>query len=103
MCLPASKINMRAANGTLYSLVIGLSLAGGLRASELPVTDLSRLQAMNVEAEVVTYRGSKALKLTEKAPGKGEALAIVKNLRFRNGSIELEVAGTPAKGAGEGA
>ena len=36
-----------------------------LQAEEIEVTDLSRLQVENGRPETTTYRGSKALKLTE--------------------------------------
>jgi hypothetical protein len=57
-----------------------------------------------VQVESVTYRGKAAVKVTETgAVANGEAYAIVKGADFHNGEIEVEVAGTPAKAAGEGA
>jgi hypothetical protein len=75
-------------------------LAGAVYARQL---DLSALDLRNVTAETTAYRGSKALKLVEKPGAQGEFVAILKNARFSDGSIELDVAGAPAKGAGEGA
>ena len=50
------------------------------------------------------YRGKQAVKVTEDgAVPNGEAYAIVKGPAFHNGEIEVELAGTPAKSAGEGA
>jgi hypothetical protein len=81
---------------TLYCLFLTAALQG-------QVLELSTLDLKNVNAEATTYRGSKALKLTEKPGGTGDSLAILKGVSFRDGSIELEVAGAPASGAGEGA
>jgi len=77
-----------------------LLLASGLHSQ---ILDLSKLELKGVSAEFVTYHGSKAVKLIEKSIGQGDSLAIVKDLSFRDGTIELEVAGSPATGVGEGA
>ncbi|HXM45405.1 MAG TPA: hypothetical protein VN924_29480 [Bryobacteraceae bacterium] len=72
-----------------------------MHAEEIPVTDLSRLELKGVHAEPTTHHGLAALKITEAESGPGEALAVVKNLVFRNGAIDVEVSGAPAKTAGE--
>jgi hypothetical protein len=73
-----------------------------MRAAEIPLTDVSRLELKNVQAEATTYRGMPALKLTEKEIGSAEALAIVKGISFRNGTIDLEVSGNLTKTAASG-
>jgi hypothetical protein len=72
-------------------------------AQEIPVTDLSRFQLRNARAEVVEHRGAKALKLSQEAPDRGEVIALIDKLRFRNGTIDMEVSGAPLAGAGAGA
>ena len=70
-------------------------------AAEIPLSDLSRLQLMNVQAEPTVYRGMQGLKLTEKIPASGDAYAMVNNLPFHNGTIDLEVSGAPLKTASD--
>ena len=65
---------------------------------------VEQLTPHQVKVEAATYRGKKAVKITEDgAVANGEAYAVVKGPEFRNGEIEVEIAGQPAKGAGEGA
>ncbi len=68
-------------------------------AAGIPVTDLSRLELNDVHAEATTYHDLSALKMTFDGDGRSESLAIVKNLSFRDGSIEVDVAGAPSKTA----
>lgn len=63
--------------------------------------DVSRLELKNARAEAVRYRGAEAIRLD--ASNEGDGMAVMKGARFHNGSIELDMAGAPAKGAGEGA
>ena len=57
-----------------------------------------------VKLESVEYLGKHAVKITEDGQvADGEAYAIVKGSTFHNGAIEVELAGRPAAGAGEGA
>jgi hypothetical protein len=72
-------------------------------ASYAQQLDVSKLEVRNVAAETTVYKGSKAVKLTEKPGTQADSLAILKDVTFRDGSIELEMAGAPAKGANEGA
>lgn len=59
--------------------------------------DVSRLELKNARAEAVPYRGAAAVKLESVVEGDG--MAVMKGSRFHNGSIELDVAGAPGKGA----
>jgi len=72
-------------------------------AQQIVLTNPSSLELRNAQAEVTTYRGTQALKLTEKEAGPSAAFAMVKNLTFRNGAIDVDVSGAPAKGAPESA
>ena len=57
-----------------------------------------------VKLESVEYLGKHAVKISEDGQvADGEAYAIVKGSTFHNGAIEVELAGRPAAGAGEGA
>jgi hypothetical protein len=70
-----------------------------LRGEDIHLTDLSLLELRGVNAEAGTHNGAAALKLTEKGTVPNENLAVLKTISFHNGTIDLEVAGAPSKGA----
>jgi len=61
------------------------------------------LEAHKTKIEAVEYRGKKAVRVIEdgEVPN-AEAYAIVKGAKFRNGTIEVEVAGAPRAGTAAG-
>ncbi len=69
-----------------------------------PLDSLEGLKLHNVRAEPATYKGRKAIHVTE-VPVRGQAgedrLVIVGGAEFRNGVLEVEVAGRPGPGAME--
>jgi hypothetical protein len=69
-------------------------------AQEIPLSPGS-LETMNVKVESVKYKGKNAIHVIGIA--EGEQLAILKNLDFKNGTIEIEVSGQPLPNAGAGA
>jgi hypothetical protein len=57
-----------------------------------------------VRLDTVEYRGKRAFRVTEAGPvPNAEAYAILRGEDFHNGSIDVELAGKPAAGVGEGA
>ncbi len=74
-----------------------------VRAQEVPLLDVSRLELKNTRAEVTRYHGSAAVKLEINAEQVSDGYAVIKGSRFHDGTIDLEVAGAPAKGSQEGA
>jgi hypothetical protein len=59
-----------------------------------------QLTPHKVKLESVDYLGKRAVKITEDGQvANGEAYAIVKSNVFHNGTIEVELAGSPAAGA----
>jgi hypothetical protein len=79
-----------------------------MEAQQIPLSELSQSKFRSATAAVTTYHGSPALKLIPtnlKDPGyvPGGPLVILNNVRFRNGAIDVDVAGAPAKGADESA
>ena len=70
-------------------------------ASQLFSLDSTReLKSIGVKAEVVTYKGRKAVRLTEDAQShSAQTLALLNNTDFTDGTIEVDVAGSPAPGA----
>jgi len=71
---------------------------------------LTGLELRNVKGEVATYRGRRAVRLTDESGNTqggtaqpGEALAILSGTDFKDGAIEVELAGAPRGGAIEAA
>lgn len=63
------------------------------------------LTPVGVTIESVVFKGKKALRVVERAEElrASDALVVVNDLTFRDGKIELDVAGEPAPGSAEGA
>jgi hypothetical protein len=81
--------------------ILSLFLMAGVAWAQ--TLDVSKLELRNVVAEPTVYRGSKAVKLTETPGNQKESIAIVKGVTLGDGSLEVEMAGAPAKGTNEGA
>jgi hypothetical protein len=66
--------------------------------------DVAGLEPKYARAEATRYKGSAAIKLViADAPADSDGFALVKDSHFHNGTIDLDVAGMPEKGAGAGA
>jgi hypothetical protein len=78
-------------------IVVGTASAADLLSPE-------RLERVNVTAESVEYRGKPALRLVEAAGASAaaETLAVVPGVSFRDGTIELDLAGAPRPGSEAG-
>ncbi len=77
-------------------------------AQQIPLSELAKAKLKSATAEVTTHDGSPALKLNPKGPkdagyASGGPLVILDKIRFRNGAIDVDVSGAPAKGAPEDA
>jgi len=75
-------------------------------ARTISLDALSDMQTRNVKTESLTYKGRKALRVTDTAPPNvpdGERYVILNKAEFQDGVIEVELAGEPAATAGEGA
>jgi len=72
----------------------------------IPVMVAAETKDLNVRTGPVTYKGKVAMRITEVEgkthPGE-DRLAIRPEMDFGDGTIELDIAGAPAAGAGEGA
>jgi hypothetical protein len=78
----------------------GLKAAGSAKVavSELNPKRLDELEVLNGKAEIVTYRGRRAVHLVPPADHQGgddSMLAILNRSDFEDGVIEVEVAGAP--------
>jgi hypothetical protein len=65
-------------------------------SQSLPLS-ASNVEAVNAKVEDAQYKGKKAVRVTD--TGDGETLALVKGTNFKNGTIEVELAGTVLPGA----
>jgi hypothetical protein len=90
-------------------LLFFLGAASGLtqvKTSTIPLDDLNELKSRNVKTEMVTYKGHRALRVTDTAPadvGDGYRFAVLNKTEFQDGVIEVELTGEPGPNAGEGA
>src|SRR5215471_4571133 len=85
--------------------------AGGKDAKASPngtwkLDTLDKLEFVNAKADVISYQGRKAVRLLL-SPGSenayGRVLAVLSGTDFKDGTIEVNVAGKPAEGAPEAA
>lgn len=94
-----------------FILLAGLTLALGtgftqVKPTAIPLDNLSEMQPRNVKTEQVTYKGRKALRVTDAAPPNvpdGIQLVILNKTEFQDGIIEIELTGEPSATAGGGA
>jgi hypothetical protein len=72
-----------------------------LMSGNLPLDSLSGLELVDTKAEVVNYRGRSAVHLIplQNQPKDYSMLAIVSGTDFKDGMIEIDVAGSPLKDA----
>src|ERR1700754_2536941 len=88
-----------------YLVFLAAGVAG---AQQIPLSELAKGRLKSATAEVTTHEGSPALKLNPKGEkdagyAPGGPLVILDKARFKDGAIDVDVAGAPAKGAPEGA
>jgi hypothetical protein len=84
--------------------LVVVAVAVACLPSSAAAQSLDQLTPHRVKLESADYQGKKAIKVVEDGTvGNGEAYAVLKGTDFHNGTIDVEVAGRPAQGAGEGA
>jgi len=89
----------------LVSVVFGVSFAQ-VKPTTISLDDPSDLQPRNVKTDHVTYKGKKALRVSDAAPvdaTDGIQLVILKKTDFQDGVIEVDLTGEPQPNAGAGA
>ena len=80
-------------------LLLPLALAATLSAQSA-----DRLDAKNTSVKQVTFKGRSAVQLIAASDAaNATSYAVVKDVTFNNGAVEVDLAGQPAAGAGEGA
>src|ERR1035437_2930787 len=60
-------------------------------------TAIANLETQKLDAAVVTYQGKEATRLRDREGGGG--LALLKSSPFKNGTIEVDLAGKPSAGS----
>src|ERR1019366_7739502 len=58
-------------------------------------TPIANLETQKLDAAVVTYQGKEATRLSDREGGGG--LALLKSSPFKNGTIEVDLAGKPSR------
>jgi hypothetical protein len=74
----------------------------GQASHEVSLDSVGKLELHNVKADLLTYRGVAAMRITDSADPNGgdvERLAIVRGTSFQDGMIEVAVAGDTAPNA----
>lgn len=94
----------------LISLLGAIFVAGStlprVQAQTISLDAMDQLKLVNVKAETVTFKGRKALRVSDTAAaGTGDEgrLVILPKTDFQDGIIEVDLAGEPGPAAGEGA
>ena len=92
---------------SLLSVTLSIFAAGSAsQAQTISLDAVDQLKLVNVKAETVTFKGRKALRVSDAAAaGTGDEgrLVILPKTVFQDGIIEVDLAGQPGPGAGEGA
>ena len=91
-----------------FILIAVATLAPGasftqVRTTTIPLDNLNEMQPRNVKTEEVTYKGRKALRVTDAAPpnvADGIQLVILNKTEFKDGVIEIELTSEPGANAG---
>jgi hypothetical protein len=68
----------------------------------IPVENGAGLEFVHVVPQTVTYKGQKALRLVEASGDfNGDPVALVNDLDFKDGTIEIDMAGLPGAGSSD--
>jgi hypothetical protein len=89
----------------VFTLVLSTGFTQS-KTTTIPLDNPSEMQPRNVKIEQVTYKGRKALRVTDAAPanaGEDVQLVILNKTEFQDGVIEIELTGEPGPNAGGGA
>ena len=94
---------MRLLAATLIIFAIAFTV---VHAQTVSLDSPDHLKLVNVKTETVTFKARKALRVRDAAPpdsGDEGRLVILPKTDFQDGVIEVDLAGEPGPGAGEGA
>ena len=93
---------------TLLSVFLSILAISGVsvQAQSISLNSPDQLKLVNVKAERVTFKGRKALRVSDAAAaGTGDEgrVAVLPKIDFQDGIIEVDLTGEPGPGAPEGA
>lgn len=86
--------------------ILAMAAQPGVQAQKISLDSSEQFKLLNVKAETVTFKGRKALRVSDAGPaGAGDEgrLVVLPKTDFQDGVIEVELAGEPGPGAPEGA
>ena len=89
--------------GATFSILFALP---AVQAQAISLDAIDQLKLVNVKTETVTFKGRKALRVSDAAAaatGDEGRLVILPKTDFQDGIIEVDLAGEPEPGTGEGA
>lgn len=90
----------------LLATIFCISLGATVHAQKISLDSPDQLKLMNVKVESVSFKGRKALRVSDAADanaGDEGRLVILPKTDFQDGIIEVDLTGEPGPGAGEGA
>jgi hypothetical protein len=105
-------MNLRVSRSlfSFFAAMLGLfaiaSAASAFQSQAISLDSPDQLKPVNVKIESVTFKGRKALRVSDAAPpGLGDEgrLVVLSKTDFQDGIIEVDLAGEPGPNAGEGA
>lgn len=105
-------MNLRASRllfsflGAVLSVLTIVTISYGFQTRTTSLDAPDQLKPLNVKIENVTFKGRKALRVSDAAPaGLGDEgrLVVLTKTDFQDGIIEVDLAGEPGPNAGEGA
>ena len=94
-------LKLLAVAAVLVPLVIALE--AGQTAKPISVEGGTDLEFVQVVPQTATFKEHKALRLVQTPNPTREGVALVNGVEFKNGTIEVDVAGLPGTDSGEGA
>jgi 3-keto-disaccharide hydrolase len=105
-------MNLRASRllFSFFAVTLGIAAvtgaASGFQAQTISLDSPEQLKPLNVKVESVTFKGRKALRVSDAAQaelGDEGRLVVLSKTDFQDGVIEVDLAGEPGPNAGEGA
>jgi 3-keto-disaccharide hydrolase len=96
-------------HGFIAIALAALVFVAGFRQNNdraIPLDAPGDMRSRNVRTELVTYKGRRALRVTDTAAPQipdGQRFVILSKTEFQDGVIEVELSGEPTASAGEGA
>ena len=86
----------------VLAAALTMALMAAPAARHVDIEGAGGLDLVHVVPRAVTYKGQKALQLVPAGGGyDGEQVALLKGLEFKDGTIEVDLAGLPGPGASD--